>query len=210
MRRHRVAGPLVYGTTTLLAAGAAMQLMATSAAATDSNRHQQPATTRAHGSGTARHRAQAPLGSTTVGVRVLPVPAAGPPGNGQAEASNKSDSDISADVDSGGAHHSSSHDEHLGSSGQSHGGPRFTGPGLRGPEHAVHRSLRHGGHSRAHHLPRPHRHGTAHQGILPFTGRSMTASILGGAGAVLTGAVLLWTASLRRKRRAAQRPGSRT
>jgi hypothetical protein len=204
MRRHRVAGPLVCGTTTLLAAGAAIHFMAASAARADSNRHHRSVTTGAHSVGASRHRARLPLGSATIGVRVLPVPtAAAPPDNGQAEASNESDPAVSADVGSGGAHHSSSHAEHLGSGDQNQGVPRFTRP--HGSGDRAHRRPRRGGHSPARHAPRPHRHGALHHGILPFTGRSMTISILGGATAVLTGAILLWSSSLRRRRRVGTR-----
>jgi hypothetical protein len=59
--------------------------------------------------------------------------------------------------------------------------------------HVGHGSRKHG----AHHASR---RGLPLHGLLPFTGRGMTAALLTGTATVLTGTILVWLASLRRRR----------
>ncbi len=133
----------------------------------------------------ASRRADTVDSSVSVGIHVLPRSG----GGGSATAHSQSDNDISADIDSGGEHGTSSH--HSGTSShhspgrQAHGNtPRLSGP--HGERNDLHRSPGHGG----------HRHGH-----LPFTGRNTAIIASGGAAALLTGAALLWMS--RRRKRAA-------
>jgi hypothetical protein len=157
-----------------------------------------------HRAGSSKAHAADPAGSSSVGIRVLPAsPTASPiphptPGPGQ-------------------------HGElpFPGSGGQ-HGQPPFTGSGgqhdvsvdVKSDQsgHSTSGGGSHGhGHGHGHGVPpisRPHPHGNPHgtrpnaphHGNLPFTGHNSVVVILGGLAAVLTGGVLVWWASVRRKR----------
>lgn len=152
--------------------------------------------------GSSRARAADPRGSTSVGVRVLPGPPTPspiphptlhprpghhghPPLHGSGGSDPGAHSDVSLDVKSEQEGGSVSGGR---SQGHGHGGPPISHP---------RHHHRHGqGHGRPHVTGPP----TSHRGNLPITGNGSLMAILGGVVAVLTGAIILWSSSMRRKR----------
>jgi hypothetical protein len=177
------------------------------AAGADPGGHQ-AAPTSAPSGAEAHRRADSAGGSTSVQVRVLPATSTptptptptsttgptGPANDGDsAIAGSDSGNDIDADVNSGGWSGSTGHN---GTS--SHLGRHGTGP-YEQRHHGSHAGrVGHG--SRKHGAHHASRRGLPLHGLLPFTGRGMTAALLTGTATVLTGTILVWLASLRRRR----------
>lgn len=189
--------------------------MASSAGAAPAGHH--PAATSAPDGRTQHRRADSPPGSSSVQVRVLPPTASPttPPspttdpngpyaGDGDsAGAHSMSDNGVSADVDSGhwsgsgsSSHSGSGSRDHTGSYSHDHGRPHG------GSYDRVHGGSPHlTGHGSRKHISRhASRHASPLHGFLPSTGRGMTAALLTGTATVLTGTLLLWLSSLRRRR----------
>jgi hypothetical protein len=197
MRNHRLPVLLALCATPLIA-------VASTARADPSGPHE-PASTNIRGHRTAHHRAETPLGSTSVGVRVLPVtsspaptprrphhgepPSSGshgePPSSGShggIPPGNESSTAVSADVDS------DEIDDHT----------QHTGSGRHGHHHSPNFAGHHGG-GYGHGAP-PEIGPTPRHGKLPFTGDSLSITLLSAMATVLTGALLIWLTSARKKR----------
>lgn len=163
--------------------------------------------------GSSKGRAADSQSSTSVGLRVLPGPVTPSPGphptlppgphpgpghhgrpplhgsGGHEPAGHVSSghSDVSVDVDS---------DQQGGGRAKSHG---HGAPPVLHP-HDGHAHGPGNGHGHIHgkpHVTKPHK---SHRGYLPLTGHGSLVAILSGTVAVLTGAILLWASSVRRKR----------
>jgi hypothetical protein len=204
MRRHRL--PVL-----LAVCAGALTLAAPCAGAASGGHHRGP------GDDASTHRrAGSSQDSTSVGVRVLPLPGnpggSGPTGTGGASfpgggasspgdgpssvAHSVSDNSVSGDVDSGGQHTASSLGDQIA------GPPRFAIPRSR-PRFTGHRGRGHGARRFPGHGSRRFPgHGARRHGHLPFTGRNVAVLAASGAAAVLAGAVLLLISPRRRRRTA--------
>lgn len=139
-----------------------------------------------------RDPSRAPGDSSSVQVRVLPVPRPGQ----EATAQNSSSSDVSGDIGSG-----------------THGSSHTRAHGHEWNHHAYDLRDRPGGHARhlapqgglGDHVSPGHGHaghGRTRHGFLPFTGNNVVAGAVTGTVAALMGAGLVW---LTRRRRPVRR-----